>query len=55
VLASVVQPANTRLSRLEKLLLEMQTDHALTLKKIRQLSSEEMDELTATVVTRRLM
>jgi len=48
VIATVVRPVNTRLSRMEDLLIEMRHEQDVKLKKINKLQ-QQVDELTATL------
>ena len=52
VVAAVVRPVSTRLSRMEDLLIEMRHEQDVKLKKINKLQ-EQIDELTATLRLRR--
>ena len=51
IVAAVVRPVSTRLSRMEDLLIEMRSEQDLKLKKINRLQ-EQVDELTATLKRR---
>jgi len=51
LVAAVVRPVNTRLSRMEDLLIEMRTEQDVKLRKINKLQ-EQFDELTETVKRR---
>jgi hypothetical protein len=53
VVAAVVQPVSTRLSRMEDLLLEMRAEQDVKLKKINRLQ-QQFEELTKTVRRRRI-
>jgi len=53
VVAAVVRPVSTRLSRMEDLLIEMRHEQDVKLKKINKLQ-EQIDELTATLRLRRV-
>jgi hypothetical protein len=48
IVAAVVRPVSTRLSRMENLLIEMRAEQDVKLKKINKLQ-EQFDELTETV------
>jgi hypothetical protein len=48
VVAAVVRPVTTRLSRMEDLLIEMRNEQDVKLKKINKLQ-QQVDELTATL------
>jgi hypothetical protein len=48
IVAALVRPVSTRLSRMEDLLIEMRAEHDVKLKKINRLQ-EQIDELTETV------
>ena len=48
IIAAVVRPVSTRLSRMEDLLIEMRAEQDVKLKKINKLQ-EQFDELTETV------
>jgi hypothetical protein len=51
IVAAVVRPVSTRLSRMEDLLIEMRAEHDVKLKKINQLQ-RQVEELTHTVKRR---
>ena len=51
IVAAVVRPVSTRLSRMEDLLIEMRSEQDRKLKKINRLQ-EQVDELTETVKRR---
>jgi hypothetical protein len=53
VVAAVVRPVNTRLSRMEALLLEMRHEQDVKLKKINQLQ-DQVDLLTEALQPRRV-
>ncbi len=48
IIAAVVRPVSTRLSRMEDLLIEMRAEQDVKLKKINRLQ-QQFEELTATV------
>jgi hypothetical protein len=52
IVAAVVRPVSTRLSRMEDLLIEMRAAQDVKLKKINKLQ-EQVDELTETIKRRR--
>jgi hypothetical protein len=53
IVAAVVRPVSTRLSRMEDLLMEMRAEQDVKLKKINRLQ-EQVDELTDTIKRRRI-
>ncbi len=53
VIAAVVRPVNTRLSRMEDLLIEMRHEQDVKLKKINKLQ-QQVDELAASLRQRRV-
>jgi methylthioribose-1-phosphate isomerase len=53
IVAAVVRPVSTRLSRMEDLLIEMRAQQDVKLKKINKLQ-EQFDELTEAVKRRRI-
>jgi hypothetical protein len=53
IVAAVVRPVSTRLSRMEDLLIEMRAEQDVKLKKINRLQ-EQVDELTETIKRRRI-
>ena len=53
IVAAVVRPVSTRLSRMEDLLIEMRAAQDVKLKKINRLQ-EQFDELTEAVKRRRI-
>jgi hypothetical protein len=53
IVAAVVRPVSSRLSRMEDLLIEMRAEQDVKLKKINRLQ-EQVDELTETIKRRRI-